>query len=323
MKNRELAPIAVVAFNRPDHLKRTLDALAADLLAGQSAVTIFCDGPRNDAEREKTDAVRSVARGAKGFASVRVVERERNLSCGPAVITALTEMFAEHERLIVIEDDVLCSPHTLTFLNVGLERYEAYKSVFNISAWSMPSKTFPVPQNYPYDVYAIPRFNCWGWATWRDRFDLVDWTVDDYSFFKNSRILRDAFDLGGEDMVSMLDAQMEGKINSWAIRMDYARFKYGCVGINPVYSYVTNIGMGVGTHTSAATARFDNDFSGCLPVGRDFSWLDHMVVYEVLRKRYSRGMAPTSCLKKYCHFLKAKLRPCKKFLFKHLFTKIV
>ena len=315
MENNELAPIAVIAFNRPDHLKRTLDALAADLLARQSSVTIFCDGPRTDAERVKTDAVRAVARAAQGFASLRVVERECNLSCGPAVIAALTEMFAENERLIVIEDDVLCSPDALTFLNAGLERYETYGSVFSISAWSMPSKTFPVPQNYPYDVYAIPRFNCWGWATWRDRFDLVDWNVDDYELFKKSKMLRDSFNLGGEDVVSMLDAQMEGIINSWAVRMDYARFKYGCVGINPVYSYATNIGMGGGTHTTSPNVRFDNDFSSCRPVGPKFAWLDHIFVNEALRKKYSQGIAPQKMLKKYRHLLKMYLKSLKKFLF--------
>jgi len=39
------AHIAAFAFNRPEHLRRTLSALADNDLAAESALTIFCDGP--------------------------------------------------------------------------------------------------------------------------------------------------------------------------------------------------------------------------------------------------------------------------------------
>lgn len=102
------APIAVFAFNRPDHLRRTLDALAANELAAQSDLTIFCDGPRSGAETEKTEAVRNVAKSAQGFASLTVVERPCNLGCATSIIDGLKQMFAQHAKLIVIEDQ--CCP---------------------------------------------------------------------------------------------------------------------------------------------------------------------------------------------------------------------
>ena len=117
------APIAVFAFNRPDLFARTLAALAANELAEQSSLTIFCDGPRHEGDEAGTRAVRDLARHATGFASLEVVERPRNMGCAASVIDGLTEMFRRHERLIVIEDDILTSPHTLRFLNEGLERH--------------------------------------------------------------------------------------------------------------------------------------------------------------------------------------------------------
>ena len=62
-------------------------------------------------------------------------------------------------------------------------------------------------------------------------------------------------------MSPMLDDQMAGKLDSWAIRADYARFKKSQLGINPVRSYATNIGMSSGTHCKAATTIYDNDVS--------------------------------------------------------------
>lgn len=256
-----IAHIVVFAFNRPDHLRRTLTTLAANDLAAASDATIFCDGPRSAAEAAKAKAVRNVAKEAQGFASVTVVERDKNLGCAASIIDGLTQMFTLYERLIVIEDDILTSPHTLQFLNDGLSYYADDKRIFNISAWSPPPSIFKIPLAYPHDVYAIPRFNCWGWASWRDRFEDIDWKVSDYASFKKSSQLRKAFNAGGEDMSPMLDNQMSGKLDTWDIRADFWRFKNNQVGINPVRSYTTNIGMDSGTHCTDGTTRYDNDIS--------------------------------------------------------------
>ena len=281
------APIALFAFNRPYHLKQTLDALAANTLAAQSHITIFCDGPQNEMESLQTDEVRTAAHEALGFASVRVIAREKNYGCAASVIDGLQHMFSTHDRIIVIEDDIVCSPHTLGFLNAGLDRYESQKAVFNIAAWSPPHKLFPDPKEYPYDVYAIPRFNCWGWASWRDRFEFVDWDIADYDVFKNSPTLRKAFDKGGEDLCGMLDAQLKKKINSWAIRANYNLFKQGCVGIGPVHSYTINIGMKCGTHGSDESTSFQNDINSAVPAQK-VRWIDHIFVDDNVQKQFTR-----------------------------------
>lgn len=253
--------IAIFAFNRPDLLQRTLTALAANDLVNKASVTFFCDGPRHEKDEPGTRAVRELAKKAQGFASVEVVERPKNMGCAASIIDGLTEMFRLHERLIVIEDDIVTSPYTLRFLSEGLARYADNEKVFNIAAWTPPHIARKISVSYPYDIYAIPRFNCWGWASWRDRFQDIDWDVTDYQEFKNSPELRNAFNAGGNDLSSMLDEQMQGKIDTWDIRADYARFKKNMLGINPVRSYALNIGMGSGTHTTTATTYFDSDIS--------------------------------------------------------------
>lgn len=256
-----LLTITLFCFNRPDLFQRTLVALSRNQLADKTSLTIFCDGPRHEKDELGTQAVRALAKKAQGFASLEVVESPQNMGCANSVINWLTEMFRLHERLIVIEDDIVTSPYAIRFLSEGLARYADNGKVFNIAAWTPPHISRNLPADYSYDVYAIPRFNCWGWASWRDRFQGIDWSVTDYQEFKNSPQLRKAFNTGGEDLSSMLDMQMEGKINSWAIRADYARFKKNMLGINPVRSYALNIGMGSGTHTTTATTYWDSDIS--------------------------------------------------------------
>lgn len=300
--------IAIFAFNRPDLLQRTLTALVANDLANKASVTFFCDGPRHEMDEPGTQAVRELAKTVQGFATVEVVERPKNMGCAASIIDGLTEMFRLHKRLIVIEDDIVTSPHTLRFLSEGLARYADNEQVFNISAWTPPHIAQRAPVGYPYDVYAIPRFNCWGWASWRDRFQDIDWDVKDYQDFKNSPQLRKAFNAGGEDMSPMLDAQMEGKLNTWDIRADYARFKKNMVGINPVRSYALNIGMGSGTHTTTATTYWDSDISLAVEHPRFMAEVsvDHRI-HKIYHACYSgqRHSLPARALKKIYKILTA------------------
>lgn len=253
--------IVLFAFNRPNLLQQALSALAANDLADTASLTIFCDGPRNEKDEPNIRSVRELAKNARGFATLEVVEHNQNMGCAASVIHGLTEMFRLHERLIVIEDDIVTSPYTLRFLSDGLAHYEDNEKVFNIAAWTPPHIIRHLPTGYPYDVYAIPRFNCWGWASWRDRFQSIDWEVTDYQEFKNSPQLRNAFNAGGNDLSTMLDEQMQGKIDAWDIRADYTRFKKNMLGINPVRFYALNIGMGSGTHTTESTTYWDSDIS--------------------------------------------------------------
>lgn len=275
--------IVIFAFNRPRLLQKTLNALSDSELAKSASVTFFCDGPRYEKDEPDTRAVRELAKNAQGFASVDVVERPKNMGCAASVIDGLTEMFRLHERLIVIEDDIVTSPHTLRFLSEGLDRYADNEKVFNIAAWAPPNIARNLPADYPYDVYAIPRFNCWGWASWRDRFQYIDWDVKDYQTFKNSPQLRKAFNTGGDDLSPMLDMQMKGEINSWAIRADYARFKKNMLGINPVHSYVFNTGIGSGTHTTTATTYWDSDLAKAVEYPR---FLDEVTINPQIHKIY-------------------------------------
>lgn len=185
----------------------------------------------------------------------------------------------------------------------------SFQTRSNISAWTPPHIAQRAPVGYPYDVYAIPRFNCWGWASWRDRFQDIDWDVKDYQDFKNSPQLRKAFNAGGEDMSPMLDAQMEGKLNTWDIRADYARFKKNMVGINPVRSYALNIGMGSGTHTTTATTYWDSDISLAVehPRFMDEVSVDHRIhkVYHACYSGQKRSL-PVRAINKLSRMLSGK-----------------
>ena len=84
----------------------------------------------------------------------------------------------------------------------------------------------------------------------------IDWEVQDYSaFVKDKKKVKD-FKRGGSDMPRMLKNQMNGKIDSWAIRFCYHQFKGNLMTVFPTISKIKSIGFSEeATHTSG-TKRF-------------------------------------------------------------------
>lgn len=248
------APIAVFAYNRAEHVKMTLEALAKNDLAVDSDLFIFCDGAKNGASPEaiaKVEKTREVidafAKEHKdAFKSIDVVKKEANAGLAASIIAGATELLEKFGRIIVLEDDLITAKDFLSYMNEALDYYEKNEKVWSISGYTFPLKSF---EKYPHDVYASPRGCSWGWGTWKDRFMKVDWKVSDYQeFIKDAKAVKH-FNEGGVDMANMLASQMAGKINSWAIRWCYAESRNHMFTIYPKESRIRNAGVdGSGTH---------------------------------------------------------------------------
>ena len=288
------SPVAFFAFNRPEHTRRTLAALAANELAVDTELHIFCDGPRSQGDEEAVAQVRQICRNASGFAALHIHEQNANQGLANSLIAGINSMFGEYERVIVFEDDVLTSPKTLRFLNTCLERYESEPVVFNIAAWSPDPKKVGFPDDYPWDIYFIPRFHCWGWATWKERWQSIDWNVSTAPVFFNNQYALRAYAQGGVDLPPMLRACLDKRIDSWAVRADFSRFTHGRLGLNPLHSYVENIGFdNSGTH--CGESRQSSVDSNAIPVTIRFP--EHIFVDETLASKYRdflSGSAPTA-----------------------------
>ena len=111
-----------------------------------------------------------------------------------------------------------------------------------------------LPDDYQYDVIKTQRVSSYAWAIWKDRWDKIDWKISDYRSFRFDFPGRHRFNQWGNDRTSMLDEQMNGKIDSWAIRFDYAMYKNNMYNIVPRQSLIMNTGHdGSGTHSKTVS----------------------------------------------------------------------
>ena len=251
--SRDHAPVALFAYRRPDHLRRALVSLAANPDADQTALNIYCDGAKSATEREAVEQVRQIARGVQDlgiFQSVRVIERDHNMGLAESVISGVTQTLEGHDRVIVMEDDLVVSSDFLEFMNQALELYAINEEVISIHGFM-----YSVPPVLPQTVF-LRGADCWGWATWRRGWELFE--SDSRKLLKelDKSPDRAQFDFDGAfPYRQMLKDQSEGTIDSWAVRWYASAFLANKLTLYPGQSLVENIGQeGSGTHSQSATS---------------------------------------------------------------------
>jgi hypothetical protein len=150
----------------------------------------------------------------------------------------------------------LSSPDFLTFMNFALDRYQGNPQVFSVSGFNF---AVAAKNGHPYDAFFSYRSSSWGWGTWKDRWEKADWNVSDYPSFRIDQDRRRLFNRGGQDLSGMLDLNMAGKLDSWAIRWAYAHYKHNSLALLSTHSRVYNIGFdGSGVHCRFGGARQSN-----------------------------------------------------------------
>jgi GT2 family glycosyltransferase len=247
----DLAPIVLFVYNRPDHTRRTLAALAANSLAVESDLIVYADGPKKPEHQASLDAVRELVRSIRGFKSVEIVERETNLGLANSIISGVTEVCAVRGRVIVVEDDLIVAPDFLTFLNAGLDRYRSEESVLQISGYGYPAHDESTPQ-----TFFLPMVSCWGWATWSRAWAAFDRKMSALEKLDVDPVARRRFNVDDAyDYYGMACQQRLGKIDSWGIRWQLSLFARGGLVLYPRDSLVYNSGVDAsGTHGSGQMA---------------------------------------------------------------------
>lgn len=242
---QNLAPIALFVYNRPQHTSRTLKFLQQNDLAADSRLYIFSDGAKTPQDEEKVAEVRSIINKIDGFKTVKIIERKENSGLANSVIAGVTQLINDYGQVIVFEDDLVTSPHTLTYFNDSLNRYRDEEKVMHIGAYMYPLKSDHLPQAFFYRAATS-----WGWATWASAWKNFEPNIDTLlkQFDKKKK---SAFSIDNSmNFWKQMQEFKKGKNNSWAIRWYASIFLKGGLTLNPSQSLVNNIGHdGTGVHS--------------------------------------------------------------------------
>ena len=248
-----LAPIILFVYNRIDHTKKTVQALLNNQLADKSTLFIFSDGAKDDSETHKVNQVREYIKTIHGFKKINIINRDKNWGLADSIIDGVTKIISKYDKAIVLEDDLVSSPFFLKYMNEALDHFKEIKDVYHISGWN-----YPFYNDQLGDVFLWRLMNCWGWATWDDRwasFRQNQLSRDPYylkDIFSKKMINRFNLDMKGENWWAQVESNANNKIDSWAIFWYAHIFLNDGLCLNPKNSLIKNIGLdGSGTFTIA------------------------------------------------------------------------
>jgi hypothetical protein len=237
-----LAPVALFVHARLEHTIKVINALKLNKLADSTELYIFSDGARNNDEENMVSSIRLLISDVEGFKKIEVVERKKNYGLKKNIIEGISSVLANHESVIVLEDDIVPKLTFLTSMNAYLNKYKECDEIWHISAWN-------VGVDGDYSCFKSHFMSCWGWATWSNRWLKLE--LDPLLIIKKMSIYdRYKFNINGSfPFFSHIIGNLIKKRNTWAIFWAASIFINGGKTITPIISEVRNIGMdGSGSH---------------------------------------------------------------------------
>ena len=226
--------VTIVAFNRPQYLKRVTAALAAARGVEEATVLFFLE----PANREVIRAARAFAasgRSKRSMVQVNPVIFGMPHNLRQAVEVGLTRS----DFVVLLEDDIVVSPDALEYLNWARRRYADDPGVFSVSLYADIGRAENMAEPgdpdelAPSEWFAAARrdwFTPWGWGFWRDRFEPVAHVYTGYDNQMNMEYLGVA--------LSNIGQEVEGSSGLRGNRSE----------IFPLLSRSNNIGVEGGIH---------------------------------------------------------------------------
>lgn len=250
----ELYPILITAYNRPEKLSNLLDSLRDNSLSKNSRVVINIDGARNDCDKPQIEACRKIALEFRNeFKSLEIKVSSINNGLSKSIIKAVSNILEENQAIIVLEDDLIVSTDYLQYMNTTLNLYSSSANIGAISGYS--PRVIRSCENSS-GIHLQKRASSWGWGTWKDEWEKVDWSSK--PLYKAQKLSRKIDKDLGQDFGRLIRYQLQNKIDSWAVRFCLSLWFNEKYTLYPFRTRILNNGLGIeATHTKKEVLHFN------------------------------------------------------------------
>jgi len=244
------APVVFIIFKRADVTAKVFKRIRE---VKPKFLYVIADGPRDyvDGEDKQCEETRALTENIDWECEVIRDYSKINLGCRKRVISGIARAFEDHERVIIVEDDCYPEVSFFQFCDELLEKYSDKQEVMNIGGFNSLEQ-YQTGHSYFFGKYG----DLWGWATWKDRWDSVDFELREWA--EDKKAIDKVFPQFTDDEKKIFsyyfDYICEG-YDTWDYQWDYYRYKRQGLSISPNKSLVTNIGFG---ENATNTLTFDH-----------------------------------------------------------------
>lgn len=285
--------VLMIVFCRPETTKRVFEAVRK---ARPSRLYVASDAPRDDEDEiSRHNEVQRIFDYVDWPCSLKKFNQEKNVGCSRGPYEAISWFFKYEKEGIILEDDIIPEPNFFNFCDDMLEKYRSNDKIQMISGWSYFYKGYP--SNYPYSYYYSTVPGCWGWATWKNRWDEVDLSIKDIEEIDVKRYMSE---MGYPEYVKKYYIHILNWVknnvhdcNCWDYQFMFYMWKSRRFSISPIKRLTMNIGFGKGaTHNFNKSISFHKSDNNIYPIKHP-SEIRPNIIFDIIRFKSDHNYLPT------------------------------
>jgi hypothetical protein len=249
-----ITPVLVLAYRRPHTLRQVIDALRP---VAPPVLFLACDGPHPErpAEESRVQEVRDLLESAIDWpCEVHRRFSPEHLGARRGVSGAISWFFAHVDQGIILEDDCVPDPTFFPFCEELLARYAN-----DLRLWCITGGNYQDGRVRGEGSYYFSRYpHCWGWATWRSRWEAFDDEMASFEAFEASGLIQDIFSepLEAAYWLRLWRTQYaQPSQDIWDYQWSYTCMSARGLTAVPNSNLITNVGDGPdATHTAGSAS---------------------------------------------------------------------
>lgn len=261
----------VFGFNRPDHLRKTLDALDSANYFTHLPIFINIDGPRCEADINLVASCIDIAytfkKNSLSTSNVQVCHRSFNKGLARSITDTITNQLSYYESALIIEDDIVLDPLSIIYFQKQISLHKDNPAIQSVALFNPSNDLVGVP-------FLSPRMMCWGWGTWRHKWNNFLPKSKGKSIFNKYPSLKDYYsNFVGLDSYSTLQKCLFDGKDVWACRWILSHIYSQSFCLIPPRSLSTNIGLdGSGQNCGSSSTGSTSSLSTCITLKNIEHW---------------------------------------------------
>lgn len=250
--------VALLLYKRPEHSVRVIESLVQN---GVRHCVAFMDGCDTPEVAQKQELMVEYIENHKSI-DIDLIRSNERRGLAKSVVNAMNTTLEEFDGVVFLEDDCVMRPTAMRYFQDGLLNLRDRKDIRSICGY-----LYPVPfltWNGNSELLLLQRFNTWGWATWRDRWQEYD---------ENLRTLVNRLDTKGININELAgdiatlcarDCYLDGQMDIWSLNWSVLHYLTQTYAVYPRESLIVNIGFDGSGQNCVVTRDFE-------PLGTPFS----------------------------------------------------